>query len=306
LGSGFTRKIFRIGRRRFTKDIRGTKALKALTFFAGVAGACAAFYYWSKPAGAFGYVEECVHPGHYDWIHTSIFKSYDHAAIRRGHQVYSTIGSACHGLKYRKYRHLVDVCFTEEEVKAIAAEHDDYPTKPDDEGEISTRPGTLNDPFWNPYKNDKEARAMNNGALPPDLSQIVRARHGGEDYLFSLLTGYRDPPHGITLGENMYYNLYFPGCQIAMPPPLAEGAVTYEDGTEATVSQMAKDVTIFLAWSSYMEQDERHLMGIKTFAVLFALFGPFLYWKKFRYNTIKKRRVEFLRQNKDAPKVKEH
>jgi len=155
-------------------------------------------------------------------------------------------------------------------------------------------------------KMKKEARAMNNGALPPDLSQVARARHGGENYIFALLTGYRDPPHGITLGENMYYNIYFPGCQIAMPPPLAAGAVTYEDGTEASVSQMAKDVSVYLAWSSYLEQDERHLMGLKSFAALFAMIGPFFYWKRFRFSTLKSRRVEFLRQNKDAPQAPKH
>jgi len=229
-----------------------------------------------------------------------VWKSYDHAAIRRGFIVYNTIGSACHSMKYRFYRQLVDVAFTEEEAKAFAAEHDDYASKPNDEGDIEERPGTLNDRFWSPYKNEKEARAQNNGAFPPDLSQIVKARHGGESYLMALLTGYRDPPHGVKLGENMYYNIYFPGCQIAMPPPLAPGAVTYEDGTDASISQMAKDVSVYLAWSSYMEQDERHLMGLKTFAVLGLLFGPFLYWKRFRYNTVKKRHVEFLRRNKDV------
>jgi len=301
--SGFGRKALRSNRKYTTQRKTGLKAIALIT---GLTGACAAVYYTNKSAGAFGYIEECVHPPHYDWIHDKLWKSYDHAAIRRGFIVYNTLGSACHSMKNRKYRQMVDVCFTEEEAKTLAAEHDDFATPPDNEGDIGTRAGTLNDPFWNPYKNDKEARAMNNGALPPDLSQIVRARHGGESYIFALLTGYRDPPHGITLGENMYYNVYFPGCQIAMPPPLAEGAVTYEDGTPASISQMAKDVAIYLAWSSYMEQDERHLMGLKSFAALIAIAGPFLYWKKFRWNTLKKRQVEFLRQSKDAPKPPSH
>jgi len=67
------------------------------------------------------------------------------------------------------------------------------------------------------------SRFCNDGAYPPDLSVIVRGRPGGENYTFALLTGYRDPPHGVVMAENMYYNIYFPGCQIAMPPPLAEG-----------------------------------------------------------------------------------
>jgi ubiquinol-cytochrome c reductase cytochrome c1 subunit len=213
--------------------------------------------------------------------------------------VYNTIGVACHSMKYRYYRQLVDVAFTEDEVKEIAAQYDDYPTEPDDEGEVTTRPGELNDRMHSPYANDKQARSLNNGALPPDLSQIVRARDGYDDYVFALLTGYRDPPHGVTLGENMNYNLYFSGLQIAMPPPLAEGAVTFDDGTECSISQQAKDVTIYLMWSSFMEQDERHLMGIKTIATLGLFFIPLFYWKKFRWSSVKARKVEFLRRKKE-------
>jgi len=274
---------------------------KVFAVLAGVAaGACALYWtYSNNTAGAFGYIEECVHYPHYHWPHDKLWQSFDHAAIRRGFQVYNTIGSACHGLKYKYYRELVDVAYTEEEAKAIAGEHDDYLTLPNDEGEIEQRPGALTDAFWSPYKNDKEARMANNGALPPDLSQIVKARHGGENYIFALLTGYRDPPHGTILAENMYYNLYFPGCQIAMPPPLAPGAVTYEDGTDASVSQMAKDVSVFLTWTAYMEHDERHLMGLKVFACFALIIPPFWYWKAFRFSTVKKRHVEFLRRNKD-------
>jgi len=272
---------------------------KYLAKAAGFAVGVSAYLYWNYRSSAFGYIEECVQCPHYHWGHEALWKSFDHAAIRRGFMVYNTIGSACHSMKYKYYRQLVDVAFTEEEAKALAADHDDYPTKPNDEGEIEQRPGVLTDAFWNPYKNDKEARYANNGALPPDLSLIVKARHGGESYIFALLTGYRDPPHGVIMGENMYYNLYFPGCQIAMPPPLAPGAITYEDGTDNSVSQMSKDVSVFLTWAAYMEHDERHLMGIKSFACLALLFGQFFYWKRFKWNTIKRRKVEFLRRNKD-------
>jgi len=116
---------------------------------------------------------------------------------------------------------------------------------------------------------------------------------------FCLLTGYRDAPHGVTLAPNMYYNIYFPGCQIAMPPPLAEGAVEYDDGTEASVSQMAKDVTTYLSWSSEMERDERHLMGLKTLFCIAALCVPLYYFKKAKWSILKKRSVEFLRRRKD-------
>jgi len=264
----------------------------------GLTGTCAALLYTSTPASAFGYVEECIEAPHYPWDHAKLWKSFDHAAIRRGFIVYNTIGAACHGMRYRFYRQLVDVAFTEDEMKEIAAEYDDYNSDPDEEGDVHKRTGLINDKMHVPYENDKQARAANNGALPPDLSQIVRARDAGENYVFSLLTGYRDPPHGVVLGENMNYNIYFPGCQIAMPPPLAEGAVTYEDGTEASISQQAKDVTIYLTWSAFMEHDERHLMGIKTLFCLALLAIPAFYWKKVKFAYLKTRKVEFPRQPK--------
>jgi len=199
-------------------------------------------------------------------------------------------------MKYVYYRQLVNVAYTEKEMKEFAAEHDDYAAPPTDEGDVGTRNGALTDRLWAPYKNEKEARFNNNGALPPDLSLIIRGRPGGENYLFALLTGYRDVPHGVVLGENMYYNLYFPGTQIAMPPALGEGAVTYEDGTEASISQMAKDVSEYLTWASYMEQDERHLMGLKTLTAVALLAVPFYYWKKWKWSYIKHRVVEFARR----------
>jgi len=265
---------------------------------AGIVGACAALWYTSKKVMAYGYVEECIEHPKYPWEHDKMWKSYDHAAIRRGFIVYNTIGSACHSMRYRFYRQLVDVAFTEEEVKEIAGEYDDYDTEPDEEGDVHKRKGLLNDKMHVPYANDKQARAMNSGSLPPDLSQIVRAREGGENYVFALLTGYRDAPHGVILGENMYYNPYFPGCQIAMPAALAEGAVTFDDGTEASICQQAKDVAIYLTWSAYMEQDERHLMGIKTITCLALFTIPFFYWKRLRWSPLKQRKVEFLRRIK--------
>jgi len=265
-----------------------------------IGGAVAALWWNSTSSEASGgAVEDCLTPPSYPWSHRHIWSSFDHASIRRGFQVYNQIGSACHGMRDRYYRQLVNVAYTEDEVKEIAAEHDDYAAAPDEEGEVGTRPGLLTDRFWSPYKNEPEARYANNGALPPDLTQIVRGRVGNEDYIFALLTGYRDPPHGVKVAENMYYNIYFPGGQIAMPPPLAPGAVTYDDGTDASISQMAKDVTTFLTWSAFMELDERHLMGIKTLTLLSLLFIPVFYWKKFKYALVKKRQVAFLRRNQD-------
>jgi len=213
--------------------------------------------------------------------------------------VYNEIGKACHSMKFIYYRQLVNVAYTEDEMKEIAAENEGYLDAPNDDGDVEERTGVLTDRLWAPFKNDKEARAGNNGALPPDLSVIVRARHHNESYLMALLTGYRDPPHGVELGENMNYNIYFPGCQIAMPPPLAADAVEYDDGTEASISQQAKDVSIYLAWSSSMDHDERHLLGMKSILTLSILAVPFFLWKKTRWAAVKKRKVAFLRRRKE-------
>lgn len=132
----------------------------------------------------------------------------------------------------------------------------------------------LSDYFPAPYANDNAARAANNGALPPDLSLIVKARHGGPDYIFALLTGYREPPAGIEIRQGLHYNPYFPGGAIGMPQQLFDGMVDYADGTPATASQMAKDVSTFLAWASEPEMDERKLMGLKVTS-LWSLHHPF-------------------------------
>ena len=91
-----------------------------------------------------------------------------------------------------------------------------------------------------PYENDAQGAAANGGALPPDLSLMTKARENGVDYVFALLTGYADSPAGKDLLKGLYYNPYFTGGAIAMPPPLSDGLVEYEDGTPATTSQMAK------------------------------------------------------------------
>jgi ubiquinol-cytochrome c reductase cytochrome c1 subunit len=167
---------------------------------------------------------------------------------------------------------LVNTMLLEEEAKADAAENE-YEDEPDDEGEVKMRPGKLNDPLPAPYPNEQAARFANNGALPPPLTLIIGARHGGSHYLFSLLTGYCDPPAGVELGEGMHYNPYFHGGQIGMPPPLSEDMVEFDDGTPATVSQMAKDVSHFLEWSMNPRFDENKEMEIQKGIVLVALIG---------------------------------
>ena len=216
--------------------------------------------------------EHGLHSAQYPWPHEGMFDSYDHNSIRRGHQVYQQVCAACHSLNLVAYRNLVDVCYSEAEMKAMA-EDTDVMDGPNDEGEMFERPGKLSDYLPSPYPNEEAARYANNGAYPPDLSLIVKARHGGADYIFALLTGYKDVPAGIAPRETQYYNPYFSGGWIGMPPPLADGAVDYDDGTPATATQMAKDVSIFLAWTSEPEQDERKLQGFKVMVALTVMFG---------------------------------
>ena len=171
-----------------------------------------------------------------------------------------------------RYGMLVNTILLEDEAKADAAENE-YPDEPDEEGEPQMRSGKLMDPLPAPYPNEQAARFANNGALPPPLTLIVGARHGGSHYLFSLLTGYCDPPAGVEMGEGMAYNPYFHGGQIGMPPPLSEDMLEYDDGTEASVSQMAKDVSHFLEWSMNPRFDENKHMEVQKAVVMFTLIG---------------------------------
>ncbi len=198
------------------------------------------------------------------------FGAYDRAELQRGFQVYQEVCATCHALEYFAFRNLRSIGFDEAQAKAIAAQYE-VTDGPDEEGEMFKRPGVLSDHMPAPFANDNAARAANNGSLPPDLSLIVKARAGGEDYLFSLLTGYEDPPADVELGEGMSYNPYYGGGQIAMPPPLVEDGVEYADGSKASVERMARDVTTFLAWAAEPEMEARKRMGVKVMAFLILL-----------------------------------
>jgi len=133
------------------------------------------------------------------------------------------------------------------------------------------RSGKLSDYMPSPFDNEKAARASNNGALPPDLSLMVKARPGAENYLYSLLTGYSDAPEGVTVAEGMNYNPYFPGHQIAMASPVEDEAVDYVDGTKNSKEQIAHDVVTFLAWAAEPTLEARKRMGVKVVIYLIIL-----------------------------------
>jgi ubiquinol-cytochrome c reductase cytochrome c1 subunit len=211
------------------------------------------------------------------WPFDGIFGAFDRGAAQRGFQVYNEVCSNCHSLKLVAYGDLGPegpdggLGFTQDQVKAIAAAKQVPDTN--DQGEPSTRAALPADHFVPTFANEKAARAANNGALPPDLSLIVKARVGGPDYIYSLLTGYKEPPAGVKVPEGMNYNEAFPGHQIAMPQPLNDGSVTYADGTQATLSQEAYDVVNFLAWASEPTIDVRHRTGIKVILFLLVMTG---------------------------------
>ena len=207
------------------------------------------------------------------WSFSGVFGTYDRAQLRRGFKVYKEVCSACHSLNLVAYRNLMDIGFSEEDVKAIAGEQE-FKDGPNDEGDMFDRPGKPSDKFKAPFENEQAARAGNNGAHPPDLSLMVKARLRGPDYLFGLLTGYKEePPKGVTLPDGMYYNTYYPGHQIAMASPLSDEAVEYSDGTKPTLDQHARDITTFLAWTASPEMEERKRLGIKVILFLLVLSG---------------------------------
>ena len=201
------------------------------------------------------------------WTHSGPFGTFDRAAMIRGLQVYAEVCAACHSLDLVAFRTLSDLGMSEDEIKAFASDYEVI-DGPDMEGEMYDREGRPSDYFVAPYPNEQAARASNNGAYPPDLSLITKARAGGEDYLYALLTGYEDEPEDFELGEGMSYNAYFSGHQIAMPQPLFEEHVEYDDETEATIEQMSRDVSVFLTWTAEPTLEVRKRIGVKVLIFL--------------------------------------
>ena len=205
------------------------------------------------------------------WSFEGFFGSVDKASAQRGFQVYKEICSACHGVKRLAYRNLEDIGFTKKEVKFLASEYL-VVDGPDEDGEMFERAALPSDRITGPYLNDNQARASNGGALPVDLSLVVKARHDGANYVYSLLNGYRDAPEEFELTEGKNYNLYFEGRQISMPAPITDDVqIEYFDGTFASKEQMTIDVVNFLQYAAEPETEERKKLGIKVMIFLGSL-----------------------------------
>lgn len=212
---------------------------------------------------------------HQSWSFDGPFGTFDRAQLQRGFQVYKEVCASCHGLDLIAIRNLADSGgpeFGEEAVKVLAEEYE-VTDGPDADGEMFSRPAKPSDRFPSPFANENAARAANNGAFPPDLSVIAKARAGGPDYLYALMTGYEEAPADVELRDGMSYNTAFAGHQIAMPAPLFEELVEYTDGSPMTVDQYAKDVSAFLMWTAEPKLEARHSMGLNVMIYLVILAG---------------------------------
>ncbi|TAE82608.1 MAG: cytochrome c1 [Alphaproteobacteria bacterium] len=205
---------------------------------------------------------DAKHPIQQTWSFDGMLGVVDKPSAQRGFQVYKEVCASCHSLSRISFRNLHDLGFSEAEVKALASSYE-VQDGPNDDGEMFMRPGRPSDKLPSPYANEKQGRSLNNGAYPPDLSLMVKARPDGANYLYSLLTGYEDAPADVALLEGQHYNPYYAGQKIAMPKPLSDGQVQYMDNTEASVDQMSKDVVYFLQWAAEPEMEARKRLGLK-------------------------------------------
>jgi cytochrome c1 len=234
------------------------------------------------------------------WSFDGLFGTYDRAALQRGYQVYQGVCAACHGLSLVAYRDLRDIGLSDNQIKE-AIKDIQVTDGPNDSGEMFERPALLSDRFKKPYPNEQAAIAAN-GALPPDLSLLAKARiveagsipvirsfaakvrYGGPDYIHGVLTGYKDfatltPEQRKDLklpeklADGQYYNEYFKGHVIRMPPPLTDGAVTFLDEAPNTAVAMAHDVTTFLTWAAEPRMEQRKQTGLKVMLFLLLLAG---------------------------------
>jgi ubiquinol-cytochrome c reductase cytochrome c1 subunit len=233
-------------------------------------------------------------PAKVDWSFGGPFGTFDQAQLQRGFQVYKEVCSLCHSMRLVAFRNLGEKGgpdFTAEEVRALAAGYT-VTDGPNDAGDMFKRPGRPSDYFPSPFANAEQAAAANGGAEPPDLSVIAKARapdrgilwapvefvtgyqEAGPDYIHALLTGFSNPPPGVTVPPGTFYNPYFlHAVSIKMPPPLSDGQIDYSDGSPETVSQYAADVSAFLMWAAEPRLADRKEIGFRAFMFLIVFAG---------------------------------
>jgi len=259
------------------KNFTSPKSMKTSILAAAMVAGAMAF---SMPAHAAGN-GPAIHAQ--KWSFSGPFGMFDRGQLQRGYKVYKEVCASCHAMRFLHFRNLSESGgpeFPKAAVKVLAAEAE-VQDGPDDDGEMFTRPGRPSDKFPSPFANEQEARSANNGAYPPDLSIMAKARKGGADYLYALMVGYGDAPAGMKMSEGMNYNKAFPGHQIAMPEPISAELVDYTDGTAPTLENYAKDVSAFLMWAAEPKLEERHKIGFR-FMIYLALLAGLLYFAKRR------------------------
>jgi len=255
-------------------------------------------------SGSSAFAAEAPQPPRNKWSFAGGFGKFDRAQLQRGFKVYKEVCQTCHGLSLVSFRNLADPGgpgFTAAQVQTIAAEYK-IQDGPNDQGEMFERDGRLADRFPPPttWKNEAQARLLYNGTVPPDMSVLAKARgyergfpwflidalpffqyqEHGVDYTVALLKGYKDkPPAGVTVPPGGFYNEYFPGHSIAMPPPLTDGRVEYTDGSPATIDQYAKDVAAFMMWTAEPHMEARKRIGFQVMIFL-IIFGGLMYFTK--------------------------
>lgn len=241
-------------------------------------------------------------PKEVDWSFAGPFGKYDKGQLQRGLKVYTEVCSACHSMSLVSFRTLADLGYSEEQVKAFAANYE-VEDGPNGDGEMFTRKAVPSDHFPSPYPNHEAAAAANNGAAPPDFSLIAKARgitrgfpqfvfdiftqyqEGGPDYIYSLLTGYEEEaPAHVEVADGTYYNPYFAGsASLAMAPPISDDQVTYDDGSPQTLDQYARDVSAFLMWAAEPHLEDRKRTGFMVMVFLLIFTGLIYLTKKSVY-----------------------
>jgi cytochrome c1 len=174
-------------------------------------------------------------------------------------------------MNYVHYKDLKKIGYEWAEIEEIASFYE-YDGGFDDEGEPKVRKGQPIDIFKKPYPNEKYARFVNFGALPPDLTLMAKKRKGGVNYINSFLKGFEETPNqGEKISYDKTYNPYFPSRQTMMPPPLIEGMIEYEGKIKPTLKQMRKDVSAFLMWTANPNLEKRYSLGYKVLLYSFLL-----------------------------------
>ncbi|WOL12924.1 cytochrome c1-2, heme protein, mitochondrial [Canna indica] len=197
----------------------------------------------------------------YPWPYKGILDSndYDHASIRRGQRLYQEVCSSCHSFSLFSHQDLVGMAYAEEKTNAVTA-HIEVVEGPNDGSKSFVCPSKVCDPKSKPHQNEQAPRFANGEMDALDLSFITKAGYNGQNYVLSLLSGYRDLTAGVLIQENLHYNPYFSGGAISLPKMLINDAAETKDSTPGTETQMGKDIAAFLSWAAEPEMEERKLI----------------------------------------------